>query len=154
MRRIFWLFLIGIMFISLTVLAQAKPILAQKPALSRTHIVFAYAGDLWKVSREGGAAQRLTSGPGVETNPVFSPDGSSIAFTGEYDGNVDVFVMPAEGGEPRRLTWHPSPDTALASLRAAGVWARRAPDAAGRPATTGCTGCRQFSPPRRPESSP
>ena len=49
----------------------------------------------------------------METNPVFSPDGSLIAFTGEYDGNVDVFVMPAEGGEPRRLTWHPAPDIVL-----------------------------------------
>jgi tricorn protease len=102
-----------LVFVSLTTASDDKPILAQKPALSRTHIVFVYAGDLWKVSREGGAAQRLTTGPGVETNPVFSPDGSSIAFTGEYDGNVDVFVLPAEGGEPRRLTWHPSPDTAL-----------------------------------------
>jgi tricorn protease len=113
MKRIFRLFLTALIFVSLTTASEDKPILAQKPALSRTHVVFAYAGDLWKVSREGGAAQRLTSGPGVETNPVFSPDGSSIAFTGEYDGNVDVFVMPAEGGEPRRLTWHPSPDIAL-----------------------------------------
>ena len=113
MKRSFRLFLIGWIFISLTAAAEARPILAQKPALNRTHIIFVYAGDLWKVSREGGAAQRLTSGPGIETNPVFSPDGSMIAFTGEYDGNVDVFVMPAEGGEPRRLTWHPYPDTAL-----------------------------------------
>jgi len=113
MKHIIFLLLTGAIFVSLTAPAESKPILAQKPALNRTHVVFAYAGDLWKVSREGGAAQRLTSGPGVETNPVFSPDGSSIAFTGEYDGNVDVFVMPAEGGEPRRLTWHPSPDIAL-----------------------------------------
>ncbi|MBP1636428.1 MAG: periplasmic component of the Tol biopolymer transport system like protein, partial [Acidobacteria bacterium] len=54
-----------------------------------------------------------TAGPGVETNPSFSPDGSRIAFTGEYDGNVDVFVMPAGGGEPKRLTWHPAADTVL-----------------------------------------
>jgi tricorn protease len=93
--------------------AGAGPILAQKPALNRTHVVFVYAGDLWKVSRDGGAAERLTSGPGVESNPVFSPDGSLVAFTGEYDGNVDVFVIPAEGGEPRRLTWHPAADIAL-----------------------------------------
>ncbi|HCS47174.1 MAG TPA: protease, partial [Candidatus Aminicenantes bacterium] len=113
MKRIFLLFLTSLFFVPLIAASKDTPILAQKPALSRTHVVFAYAGDLWKVSRDGGAAQRLTSGPGVETNPVFSPDGSLIAFTGEYDGNVDVFVVPAEGGEPRRLTWHPSPDIAL-----------------------------------------
>jgi tricorn protease len=98
----------------LNAISEAGPILAQKPALNRTHVVFVCAGDLWKVSRDGGAAQRLTSGPGVESNPVFSPDGSLIAFTGEYDGNVDVFVIPAEGGEPRRLTCHPAADLALA----------------------------------------
>ena len=113
MKRIFLLFLTSLFFVPLIAASKDTPILAQKPALSRTHVVFAYAGDLWKVSRDGGAAQRLTSGPGVETNPVFSPDGSLITFTGEYDGNVDVFVVPAEGGEPRRLTWHPSPDIAL-----------------------------------------
>jgi tricorn protease len=113
MKRIFWLFLTVLIIVPLIAASEDTTILAQKPTLSRTHVVFVYAGDLWKVSRQGGAAQRLTSGPGVETNPIFSPDGSSIAFTGEYDGNVDVFVMPAEGGEPRRLTWHPSPDIVL-----------------------------------------
>src|SRR4051794_378376 len=89
------------------------PLLLQKPSLSKTQIVFVYAGDLWTVPREGGDARRLTSGPGVETNPVFSPDGNTIAFTGEYDGNVDVFTVPASGGVPRRLTWHPAADTVL-----------------------------------------
>lgn len=88
-------------------------LLMQRPALSRTQIVFAYGGDLWSVPREGGMAHRLTSGTGVETNPAFSPDGTQIAFTGEYDGNVDVFVMPAAGGIPRRLTWHPAADSAI-----------------------------------------
>ena len=87
--------------------------LFQKPALSRTDIVFVFAGDLWTVPRAGGEAKRLTSSPGLETNPVFSPDGSQIAFTGEYDGNVDVFVMPAAGGVPKRLTWHPAADVVL-----------------------------------------
>jgi tricorn protease len=58
----------------------------------------------------GGIARRLTTHPGTETFPRFSPDGKWIAFSGEYDGNQDVFVVPAEGGEPRRLTWHPGPD--------------------------------------------
>src|SRR5205823_10640378 len=77
---------------------NAAYLLLQRPALSATQIVFSYAGDLWSVPRSGGDAKRLTSGPGVETDPVFSPDGSQIAFEGEYDGNIDVFVMTASGG--------------------------------------------------------
>ena len=87
-----------------------KPMLFRKPTVSRTHIVFSYAGDLWIVAREGGNATRLTAAPGVETDPVFSPDGSQIAFTGQYDGNTDVYVVSAAGGVPRRLTYHPSAD--------------------------------------------
>src|SRR3954468_1303515 len=79
---------------------QDSPLLLRDPSVSRTDIVFTYAGDLWMVSREGGEARRLTVGRGKETNPKFSPDGSMIAFTGEYDGNRDVFVMPAAGGVP------------------------------------------------------
>ncbi|MGB8953250.1 MAG: PDZ domain-containing protein [Candidatus Aminicenantales bacterium] len=90
-----------------------RSLLLQLPALNKTHIVFHFGGDLWSVPRVGGEAVRLTSGPGIETNPVFSPDGSRIAFSGEYDGNVDVFVIPAAGGIPQRLTWHPSVDIAL-----------------------------------------
>jgi tricorn protease len=102
------------LFASALCLAQSNsPLLLQKPALSRTQIVFVYAGDLWTVPRDGGDAKRLTVGAGVKTNPAFSPDGSQIAFTGEYDGNVDVFVIPAEGGVPKRLTWHPAPDITL-----------------------------------------
>ncbi len=86
------------------------PLLLQKPTLSKTHIAFAYAGDLWLVSREGGEARLLTSGPGTKSDPIFSPDGSMIAFTGDYDGNVDVYVMPASGGVPNRLTYHPGVD--------------------------------------------
>jgi tricorn protease len=94
--------------------AQSSPgLFLQRPTLSRTQIVFSYAGDLWSVPREGGDAKRLTIGAGIETNPAFSPDGSMIAFSGEYDGNVDVFVMPAAGGVPKRLTWHPAPDAVL-----------------------------------------
>ena len=89
------------------------PLLLQKPSLSKSRIVFVYAGDLWTVPREGGDARRLTSAPGLETNPIFSPDGETVAFTGEYDGNVDVYTVPAAGGVPKRLTWHPSPDTVL-----------------------------------------
>ena len=87
-----------------------EPSLLQKPTLSKTNVVFVYAGDLWIVGRDGGTASRLTTGNGVETDPKFSPDGSLIAFTGEYDGNVDVYVVPATGGVPRRLTYHPGQD--------------------------------------------
>ena len=90
---------------------SGRPLLLQKPTLNRTHIVFSYAGDLWSVPRNGGEAVRLTVGPGIETNPIFSPDGTQIAFQGEYDGNIDVYVMPAAGGVPKRVTYHPGADT-------------------------------------------
>ncbi|MEW6207177.1 MAG: PDZ domain-containing protein [Acidobacteriota bacterium] len=96
-----------------TVAAQGqstKPLLLQKPTLSRAAIVFAFAGDLWIVSREGGEARRLTTGSGIETDPVFSPDGQWVAFTAEYDGNLDVYIVEAAGGIPRRLTYHPDAD--------------------------------------------
>lgn len=87
-----------------------KPLLFQQPALSQTRIVFVFAGDLWIVGREGGEAHRLANGVGMEKDPAFSPDGNLVAFTGQYDGNVDVFTVPADGGVPRRLTHHPAND--------------------------------------------
>lgn len=102
-----------LLIVSACLALAEKPLLLQKPTLNKTHIVFVFAGDLWKVSREGGDAVRLTTGAGVETDPVFSPDGSQIAFTGEYEGNLDVYVIPAAGGVPRRLTYHPGADTML-----------------------------------------
>lgn len=87
-----------------------KPLLMRNPTLSRTHIAFVYAGDLWIVPRDGGEASRLTTGEGVETTPLFSPDGRTIAFTGEYDGNMDVYTIPAIGGIPKRVTYHPGAD--------------------------------------------
>ena len=104
------LFLSIAVFVSVLSAHASGPLLMQKPTLSKTHIAFAYAGDLWLVSREGGEARLLTSGDGTKTDPVFSPDGSMIAFSGDYDGNVDVYVMPSEGGVPRRLTHHPAVD--------------------------------------------
>ncbi len=93
--------------------AVEKPHLFQSPSLSRDSIAFGYAGDLWTVSRDGGRAVRLTIGVGLESAPLYSPDGSMIAFTGEYDGNTDVFTVPAAGGVPHRVTYHPSPDIAV-----------------------------------------
>jgi tricorn protease len=93
--------------------AAATPHIFQRPALSKDLICFGYAGDLWTVPRAGGKATRLTIGVGIETAPVFSPDGSTIAFTGDYDGNTDVFSIPATGGIPFRVTHHPAADFAV-----------------------------------------
>ena len=84
--------------------------LLRQPAVSQNHIAFVYANDLWLANIDGTGVRRLTSDEGLESNPVFSPDGELIAFSAEYDGNVDVFVVPVEGGVPKRLTWHPLPD--------------------------------------------
>src|SRR5271165_4975778 len=100
-------------FYPLPINAQASHPLLQRPTFNGNLIVFSYAGDLWTVDRNGGHASRLTTGTGIETDPVFSPDGSMIAFTGEYDGNTDVFVVPATGGVPKRLTYHPAADSAV-----------------------------------------
>ncbi len=89
--------------------AEETPLLANSPTVSKTQVVFAYGGYLWSVPRDGGDARQLTTG-GHEGVPVFSPDGKWIAFTGQYDGNADVYIMPAGGGEPVRLTWHPGQD--------------------------------------------
>jgi tricorn protease len=83
------------------------------PALSDTHIVFTHAGDLWTVPKAGGVATHLTSAKGEETNPRFSPDGRTIAFTANYDGSEDVHTIPANGGAPRRITFHGGADRLL-----------------------------------------
>lgn len=81
-----------------------------QPAISNDHIAFIYAEDLWVANRDGSNPQRITVSEGLESNPVFSPDGKLIAFTGQYDGNTDVFVVSVKGGVPKRLTWHPGAD--------------------------------------------
>jgi len=96
-------------FMANIVLSQGTMLLRQ-PTISQNEIAFVYANDLWKTSINGGAAVRLTSNIGGETNPHYSPDGSMIAFTGQYDGNADVYIIPSAGGEPKRLTYHPAAD--------------------------------------------
>ena len=81
-----------------------------QPAISNNHIAFIYAEDLWVANRDGSQPRRLTVDEGIELVPFFSPDGKTIAFSAEYDGNMDVFIVPVEGGIPTRLTWHPSPE--------------------------------------------
>src|ERR1700730_17287964 len=76
------------------------------PDICKDKIVFMYGGDLWLASSSGGEARRITSDAGRELFPKFSPDGKWIAFTGQYDGNFNVYVMPAEGGQPRQLTFY------------------------------------------------
>ena len=80
----------------------------RNPDVSATHIVFRYANDLWLVPRDGGVAVPLASPPGAESFPRFSPDGTVIAFLGNYDGNRDIYTIPVSGGTPFRVTHHPS----------------------------------------------
>lgn len=75
------------------------------PSVGGDRIAFTYAGDLYTVPIDGGTATRLTSDVGFEIFPRFSPDGRTIAFTAQYDGNTEVYTMPAEGGVPRRITY-------------------------------------------------
>jgi tricorn protease len=85
----------------------------RQPDVSAAHITFVYAGDIWVVAKTGGTAQRLSSPAGEESFPRFSPDGSAIAFSGNYDGNLDVYTVPTMGGTPARITHHPMGDRML-----------------------------------------
>ena len=84
-----------------------------QPAISKDLIAFVYAEDIWIANKDGSSPRRMTVSQGSESGPLFSLDGSLLAFTGQYDGNNDVFVMPVSGGVPKRLTWHPGTDLAL-----------------------------------------
>src|SRR2546423_7034772 len=101
--------LLALLFIvSISSLTSAQGTrLLRHPTVSRDAVAFEYAGDLWVVSRGGGQARRLTSTPGSEIDPYFSPDGSQIAYTSTVAGNTDVYVVPTAGGDPKRLTYHP-----------------------------------------------
>ena len=83
------------------------------PDVSETQIAFVYAGDIWVAPKAGGTAVRLSSPRGEESFPKFSPDGATIAFNGNYDGNVDVYTMPVSGGVPKRVTYHGATDRVL-----------------------------------------
>src|SRR5712692_11923655 len=113
MRKVLFVLIFTLLVVTASRGDESKPLLFQKPAVSRTQVAFGFAGDLWVVPREGGEARRLTNGVGLETDPIFSPDGTQIAFTGEYEGNLDVYLVPAAGGTPRRLTYHPGIDMAV-----------------------------------------
>jgi tricorn protease len=97
-----------LVFLALTASAFGQTKLLRFPDIHDNRIVFTHGGDLWVVSAAGGTATRLTSHPGVEVFGKFSPDGKWIAFTGQYDGDEQVYVMPADGGEPKQLTFYPA----------------------------------------------
>jgi len=107
-RTLFFSLLLAIA-IPAAVAAQGTRLL-RHPTVSRELVAFAYAGDLWVVSRDGGQARRLTSTPGAEMDPYFSPDGSQIAFSATVAGNIDVYVVQTRGGDAKRLTYHPGAD--------------------------------------------
>jgi tricorn protease len=107
-RTVFFSLLLAIAM-PVAVAAQGTRLL-RHPTVSRELVAFAYAGDLWLVSRDGGQARRLTSTPGAEMDPYFSPDGSQIAFSATVAGNIDVYVVQTRGGDAKRLTYHPGPD--------------------------------------------
>lgn len=84
--------------------------LLTQPAVSKDHVAFVYADDLWICDHTGKNVRRLTSDIGSELAPVFSPDGQWLAFSGQYDGNTDVYLISVAGGSPKRLTTHSDPD--------------------------------------------
>ena len=99
---------LGLLLSSATALAQESTRLLRFPDLHGDTVVFCYGGDLWTVSTTGGSARRLTAHPGQEVFPRFSPDGEWIAFTGQYDGDEQVYVIPSGGGVPKQLTYYPA----------------------------------------------
>lgn len=105
MRRLTLLFVFCVLA-SLTAYSQTR--LLRFPDIHGDKVVFTYGGDIWTAAAAGGSATRLTTHPGVEVFAKFSPDGNWIAFTGQYDGDEQVYVMPATGGVPRQLTFYPA----------------------------------------------
>jgi tricorn protease len=87
-----------------------ETLLLKQPSVSADRITFLYASEIWIAQRDGRHPERLTAQKGTKLNPMFSPDGEWIAFSGNYDGNMSVYVLSKEGGSPRRLTYHPGED--------------------------------------------
>lgn len=90
--------------------ADEQTLLLRMPTISEHSVAFVYGGDIWVADKDGKNPRRVTINPGVESHPIFSPDGSRIAFTGNYDGNTDVYTVSIHGGEPQRITHHPTAD--------------------------------------------
>ena len=107
-RKLVFLSVLIVLVFAVTAAATPVDRLLRFPDVHGDKVVFVYAGDLYTASTNGGVATRLTSHEGLEQFPKFSPDGNWIAFNGQYDGSSQVYVIPAEGGEPKQLTWYPS----------------------------------------------
>lgn len=106
MKKNLLIFSLLLAFGTLSLQAQNEAKMLRFPAIHGNQVVFSHAGDLYTVDINGGVARQLTNDPeGFEIFARFSPDGKNIAFTGQYDGNTEVYVMPAEGGEPQRVTY-------------------------------------------------
>src|ERR1041385_3030436 len=103
MKKNIYLLLFTIL-ITITACAEEARLM-RFPTIYNNQVVFSYAGDLYSVDRSGGLARKLTSDVGYEMFARFSPDGKNIAFTGQYDGNSEVYLIPANGGNPKRLTY-------------------------------------------------
>lgn len=99
-----------IMLLAITTAWSQETLLLRNPSMSGQHIAFVYGGDIWIADQDGQNPRRLTINPGVEQNPVFSPDGKTLAFTANYDGNTDVYTISIDGGAPKRVTYHPAAD--------------------------------------------
>ncbi|HEY6404057.1 MAG TPA: hypothetical protein VI479_21730 [Blastocatellia bacterium] len=112
MSRLFVLLVLLIVSCNISEAQTRVPRPYGSASVSRSEIAFTFAGDIWIVARSGGDARRLTSSPDGKFNPVFSPDGSEIAFGMYSNSNWDVYVVSVSGGEPRRLTYHPGIDFA------------------------------------------
>ncbi len=106
----FLLFMTIVVFLAVSIYPQVNGRMLRESDVSDTHITFVYAGDIWIVSKNGGIANRLSSPKGKESFPRFSPDGETISFSGNYDGNTDVYTIPVLGGLLTRITYHPSRD--------------------------------------------
>lgn len=105
MKKYLSILFLFILLFNISLFAGDETLLLRFPTIYENQIVFTYAGDLYSVSSEGGIARKLTSHVGMELFPRFSPDGKWLAFTGQYDGNTEVYLMPADGGVPKRLTY-------------------------------------------------
>ena len=120
MNRVYFRFapvlLVLLALLPVSIVAQTKsevasaqtPLLLRNPSLSQDRVAFLYADDIWTASRQGGEAERLTSDGEVYAGPFYSPDGAWIAYSAHLNGNIDAYVIPATGGVPRRITWHPA----------------------------------------------
>ncbi|MDP1890234.1 MAG: hypothetical protein Q8K55_05025, partial [Gemmatimonadaceae bacterium] len=106
--RVFHRALLAVASLALAASAQAQTKLLRFPAIHGDRVAFTYAGDIWTAPAAGGAATRITAHPGIEVYAHFSPDGKWLAFTAQYDGDEQVYVVPSTGGVPKQLTYYPA----------------------------------------------